>query len=140
MKREWGLIAKILNEVKTLETRWYRSKIAPWGRVKVGEKVYFKDSGGLVEIVATISSIEEIIVENEIQRAQIIKDAWKADLDDESLIPELEKYAAGKKYCILIGLDNPLKIKIPFHIDKKGFGMQCAWITADSIEKLRVGD
>lgn len=42
----------------------------------------------------------------------------------------------SKRYCILIFLDDIVKIK-EFNIDKKGFGMQCAWLIVDDIEKIK---
>ena len=42
----------------------------------------------------------------------------------------------NKRYCILIFLKNPEKIKT-FNINKKGFGIMSAWITVENINKIK---
>ena len=41
----------------------------------------------------------------------------------------------NKRYCILIFLKNPKKIR-PFKIIKKGFGSMASWICVEDIKKL----
>lgn len=43
-------------------------------------------------------------------------------------------YSKNKKYCLLIFLKNPEKVE-PFEINKTGFGMMSAWLTAENIDK-----
>ena len=57
MKRSWGLIPKILNGSKTVESRWYQRRYAPWNKIKKGEKIYFKDSAEPVTIKAEVSKV-----------------------------------------------------------------------------------
>src|SRR4030043_845157 len=57
MKKSWGLTQKILSGEKKIESRWYLNKHTPWGRIKAGETVYFKDSGEPVTIKAEIERI-----------------------------------------------------------------------------------
>lgn len=45
MNGPWNLIPKILSGEKTIESRWYRTRRAPWGGIRAGDTVYFKDSG-----------------------------------------------------------------------------------------------
>ena len=59
MKKSWGLIPKILDGRKKIESRWGINKCAPWGKVKVGDTVYFKNSGGPVTAIAKVSRIRE---------------------------------------------------------------------------------
>ena len=42
-----------------------------------------------------------------------------------------------KRYCILIWLKKPQKIK-PFKIDKTGYGTGSAWLTVDNINLIRI--
>ena len=50
MRKSWGLTKKILSGEKKIESRWYKSKYPPWGKIRSGEIVYFKDSGEPVSI------------------------------------------------------------------------------------------
>ena len=45
MKKSWGLTQKILTKQKKIESRWYKSKYSPWGKIEKNDFVYFKDSG-----------------------------------------------------------------------------------------------
>lgn len=129
MKKSWGFLPKILSGEKIIESRWYLSKSCPWDHISAGDVVYFKNSG------------EPVIVKTEVIKV----------LQFENLTPEktdeiFRKYGKEigltkniyrhKKYCILIFLKKPKKIK-PFDIDKTGFGLQSAWLTTDKIAKLR---
>jgi len=54
-------------------------------------------------------------------------------------IDEIDKYYQrfkDRKYCLLVFLKNPQKIK-PFEIDKTGYGNMAAWIAIDDVNNLR---
>ena len=57
MKKSWKLTEKILTGEKKIESRWYKAKYAPWGRIKAGEVVYFKDSGEPVTIKTEVARV-----------------------------------------------------------------------------------
>lgn len=57
MRKSWELTDKILNGQKKIESRWYSVRYKPWGAIKKGETVYFKDSGGPVKIKAEVSRV-----------------------------------------------------------------------------------
>lgn len=105
---------------KQIESRWLINKSAPLGKVKPGDRVYFKDSGGPVRIRAEVEKVQEFTDLD--KAAQIFGDAsWKKD----------------KKYCVLIWLKNPKKIE-PFKINKAGFGSASAWLCVEDINKIRI--
>jgi len=52
------------------------------------------------------------------------------DIENKSIIFK------DKKYCLLIFLKNPQKIK-PFEINKFGFGAMCSWISVNNINTIR---
>src|SRR3989344_5229083 len=58
MNKSWGLLPKILSGEKTIESRFYKNRVAPWGKIKAGETVYFKNSG---EPVTLRTKVEKII-------------------------------------------------------------------------------
>ena len=117
MNKKFGdLITKILSGEKKIESRWSKNKIAPWGRVHPNDVIYFKQSGGEVEAKAEVEKV--IGIENLDQKAVkwIVK---KYELKEE--------WGKDKKYCTLIFLKNPKRVK-PFKIDKSGFGSAAAWL------------
>jgi len=136
MKKSWGLLPKILNREKTIESRWYKNRYTPWDKIKKGDVVYFKNSGELITIKAEVSNV--------IQFSGLIptKVKWilhKYGLKDGLGIDELDKYYQmfkNKNYCLLIFLRNSQEIE-PFDIDKTGFGAMAAWITVNNINKIK---
>lgn len=135
MKKSWNLIPMILDGTKTIESRWYKAKIAPWDRIKQGDTVYFKNSG---EPVTAKAQVEKVL-----QFADLAQEKVKEiyELYGEAIGAKRDEIArwvedkVGKKYCILIFLTNAEKIE-PFGIDKTGFGNAAAWICVDDVKKL----
>ena len=136
MKKSWGLTQKILNGRKKIESRWYSVKYRPWDKIKKGEVIYFKDSGEPVKIKAEVSKVMQFSGLTPKKVKEILDKYGKDDGIKREKIPEFFQRFKNKKYYMLIFLKNPIKIK-PFDIDKTGFGMMSAWITADKISKLK---
>ncbi|MFH1780700.1 MAG: ASCH domain-containing protein [Candidatus Nealsonbacteria bacterium] len=134
MRKSWGLTDKILNGEKKIESRWYSVRYKPWDSIREGEIVYFKDSGGPVRAKAQVSKVMQFAGLTPAKVKEILN---KYGEDDglAGKIPEFFERFKDKKYCILIFLKNPQKVK-PFKIDKTGFGTMSAWITVDSIVKI----
>lgn len=136
MKKSWGLTKKILSGEKKIESRWYKSKYLPWDKIKEGEIVYFKDSGDPVLIKTEVEKVLQFSNLNPHKVKQILERYGKDDGITKDKISEFFELFKDKKYCMLIFLKNPKKIK-PFEIDKKGFGMMSAWICVNNIDILR---
>ncbi len=136
MKKEWGLLAKILSGEKTLESRWYKARKSPWDRIKAGETVYFKDSGAPVTAKAQVSRVLQFEGLTASKVSGIIdrfgKDIGIGPGDWDSF----KKLLAGKKYCLLISFTHVEPVT-PFEIDKKGYGLQSAWLVTEGIERLK---
>jgi len=136
MRKSWGLTEKILTGQKKVESRWYSVKYRPWGSIKEGEIVYFKDSGEPVRIKAEVSKVMQFADLTPKRVREILGEYGKNDGIEPEKIPEFFERFRDKKYCILIFLKNPTEIK-PFDIDKTGFGAMSAWITIDNIPKIK---
>lgn len=136
MKKSWGLTEKILIGEKTVESRWYKARYAPWNRIKPGDNIYFKDSGEPVTIRAEVTKVLQFDNLNPAKTEQILVKHGKADLGTNHMMPEIRKYVSGKNYCILVFFNNVEKIG-PFDIDKTSFGAMSAWITVDNINKIK---
>ena len=135
MKKSWGLTEKILSGEKKIESRWYLSKRVPWDRAKTGEIIYFKDSGKPVRIKAEIDRVMQFSDLTPKKVKEILSRYGKDDGFRAGKIPEFFRRFKNKKYCMLIFLKNPKKIR-EFEIDKRGFGNMAAWIAADRIKSL----
>lgn len=136
MKKSWGLTEKIISGEKKIESRWYKSKRSPWGKIQKGDTVYFKDSGEPVLIKA---EVEKVISFSDLipEKVKQILDKYGKDIGiekDETL--EFFELFKDKKYCLLIFLKNSQKVK-PFNINKAGFGTMSAWLAVEDIGKIK---
>lgn len=136
MRKSWGLTDKILQGQKKIESRWYSVKYRPWDRIKTGEAVYFKDSGGLVRIRAEVVKVMQFTDLTPRRVKEILDKYGKDDGIEKKKMPEFFQRFKDKKYCILIFLKNPIKIK-PFEIDKTGFGAMSSWIMVDRVFRVK---
>ena len=136
MRKSWGLTQKILSGQKKIESRWYKVKYSPWDRIKSGEIVYFKDSGKPVTIKTEVEKVIQFSDLTPEKVKEILYQYGQADGLGIDKIPEFFEMFKNKKYCMLIFLKNPQKIK-PFEIDKSGFGAMSAWISVDDVNRIK---
>jgi ASC-1-like (ASCH) protein len=137
MKKSWGLLPKILNGEKTIESRWYKNKYSPWDKIKKGDTVYFKNSGELVTIKAEVSNVLQFSNLTPKNVKEILNEYGARDGLGIKEIDNYYQKFKDKNYCLLVFIKNPEKIK-PFEINKKGFGAMCAWIAIDDINKIKL--
>lgn len=136
MKKSWGFTQKILDGKKTIESRWYKTKRAPWGRIKKEDTIYFKNSGEPVTIKAIVSSVVEFeeLTPNKVKK--MLNKYW-GDLGiSKNEVSNFYKRFENKRYCILVFLNNPEKVT-PFKINKKGFAAMASWICIEDIKRLK---
>lgn len=139
MRKSWRFTEKILNREKGIESRWYASKRAPWDMVKKGEWIYFKDSGEAIMLRAKVSRVLQFENLNPKKVREILHKFGNALGVPKEKIPDFFKLFCDKRYCILLFLEHPQKIK-PFSIHKKGFGMMAAWISVENITTVKIID
>jgi hypothetical protein len=137
MRKSWGLLPKILNGQKTIESRWLMNQSAPWGKVQEGEVVYFKDAGEPITARATVSHVLQFDSLNPERISDILDFYGEDDGISADDMPHYEALFRDKQYCVLVFLEDIQAVE-PFHIDKSGFGLQTAWITAPSIREIRL--
>lgn len=137
MRKDWKLIEKIVSGEKTIESRWYKAKVAPWNRIAAGDIVWFKDSGMPVSAKAEVESVLQFENYSEEQLRELLgKYHGPGKICFTTSLDEVFSWAKKRKYCILMFLKNPMKVK-PFEIDKTGYGTACAWICVDDISRLK---
>ena len=136
MKKSWGLTEKILSGQKTIESRWYANRSVPWDKIAAGDTVYFKNSGELVTIKATVGKVLQF---SELTPKIVQELLYKYGHDDgleQSEIPRFFQIFKDKKYSILIFLKDVSSVA-PFEINKRGFGAMAAWISVDRVSTLK---
>ena len=136
MKKSWRLLPKILSGEKTIESRWYKNRVSPWGKIEKGEIVYFKDSGSPVTLRAEVSEVLQFSKLNPITVEKILfKYSARAGISKKD-INKYYKLFKAKNYCLLVFLKNQKTVD-PFEIDKSGFGLMSAWITVKDINLIK---
>lgn len=138
IKQGDNLLEQILSGTKTIESRWYVNKIAPWGKIKTGDTVYFKNSGEPVVAKAKVKKVLQFEL-NTLEIARDIIRNYGKQISPKISEKEFLKWykeQPKKKYCILIFLEKSLRIP-SFSITKKGFGSACAWLTVKDIHLLK---
>lgn len=134
MNKSWKLIPKIISGEKTIESRWYQTRRAPWDIITKGDRVYFKNAGELVTAVADVVRVLQFHIRNECDVRDIMEKYGKNIClvnDNPTTWRKLPKY------YILIFLKNAKVLPVPFQINKAGFGIGVAWLSIDSVEKLK---
>lgn len=132
MNPEYDLLAMILAGKKTIESRWYKTRRTPWGKVAPGDRVFFKDAGKPVNAVATVARVEQF-ADLTLEKAREIV----ARYGDAICIQEKDvaMWAKGKRYCILVFLEHAQLVP-PFRIRRDGFGTGAAWLTVPSVDAI----
>ncbi|MCX6807993.1 MAG: hypothetical protein NTZ80_04345 [Patescibacteria group bacterium] len=137
MKKSWNMIPKILSGQKKIESRWYKHKCVPRGKVFKDDTIYFKNSGELVELKARVEKVLQLADLNLDKIKQILAE-YGRDIGLES--KDLDIFSSqvkDKKYCILIFLRDVETVE-PFEIDKAGFGAMAAWLFAEDINLVKI--
>jgi hypothetical protein len=135
MNKSWQLIPKIVSGEKVIESRWYKTRRAPWNAINVGDVVYFKNSGELITAFAEVSNILQFVLQDERDAEEVVKKYGK-----NICIVNADPKTWGKlpKYCILIFLKNAKYLDKPFQINKTGFGNSTAWLLVNNIKKVKI--
>lgn len=137
MNKNWRLIPKIVAGEKTIESRWYKARVAPWNRIQAGERVFFKDAGEPVTAAAEVAEVKQFEVLTGAETERLVREyGGSPGICFRSSLDEAVKWAKGRRYVILIFLKNARWVE-PFSIDKTGFGNACAWLTVGNITEVR---
>ena len=135
MSGDWELTEKILSGEKTIESRWYKNKYAPWDRIKAGDTVYFKE-GKFVSVKASVKKVLQFSDLNQDKVKELLEKYHKEDGIKKEEIESYYNLFKDKKYCMLIFLENPENVR--FEIDKKGFGSMAAWVCIEDVNKIKI--
>lgn len=125
---------KILRGEKTIESRWYRTRRTPWGKVHAGDTVYFKNSGQPVTLCALVTEVRQYSLLTPGRILQLVQEnAAELGVAD---VTSFYKRVSSVKFAIFIRLAEPRAVQ-PFSINKAGYGLQAAWLVATDIRELQ---
>ena len=110
-------------------------KRAPWDKIKVGDTIYFKDSGEPVTAKAIVAAVQQFYLP-ETDVSSLIEQYGKQIGFEEKDFPGIISWCQKREYGILITIPGVQTIP-PFTINKQGYGMMSAWITVPDIVQLR---
>jgi ASC-1-like (ASCH) protein len=137
MRKSRGLTSKILSGQKTIESRWYKNRYAPWDKIEAGETIYFKDSSEPIKLKATVRKVLQWDNLTPAKVDDILKTYGSMDGLAEADLPAYYNLFKDKHYCLLIFLCDVQTVK-PFYISKAGYGAMAAWISVESVWTLVV--
>ena len=136
MKKSWGLTEKISSGEKTIESRWYSARRAPWDGVHAGDTIYFKNSGEPVRMKADVEKVIQFELTGPKEVKKILDRYGRRDGIAAGDIPKFFAMFKNKTRCVLMFLRNAKPVK-PFDIDKRGFGAMAAWMTVSNIISVK---
>src|SRR5574337_351167 len=110
MKKSWNLTDKIISGGKKIESRWYKSKHAPWDKIKAGDTVYFKNSGEPVRIGAEVEKVLQFSDLTPKTVMELLRKYWELDGLGEKDVPKFHELFREKKYCILVFLKDAREV------------------------------
>lgn len=133
MNPRWKLIPKILSGEKTIESRWYQTRRAPWDKIAKGDTVFFKNVGELVTARAEVTRVVQFAFQSPKEVSDVVLKYGK-----KMSLVNVDPKTWGKvpKYAVLVFLEHPRPVDPPLRIDKTGFGMAVAWVVIDDIKKI----
>ncbi|HPJ16657.1 MAG TPA: hypothetical protein PK639_00320 [Candidatus Woesebacteria bacterium] len=127
-------LTHLLSGSKTMIIRGATGRKLPYGRVVVGDVLYFLNNNaeGIVKAKAVVSSVfNSQILTNEESISLIKNNQNKLQLTDNQF-----KKWGGKRYLVLIEVNQVEEIK-SFAIDKSSYGNMDDWLPVGKIETVK---
>lgn len=128
---------KLVSKEKKMIIRGATGRKLPYGRVEIGDVLYFiRNKGeGQIEaraVVKTVLNSEKMTEEQSINL--VSKNQDKLKLTDQ----QFNRWA-GKRFIVLIEIEDIETIK-PFTIDKSNYGNMDDWLLVEEIKNVRAND
>jgi hypothetical protein len=124
----------LLSNKKSMIIRGATGRKLPYGRVNVGDILYFinNNAEGVVKAKARVLSVyNSEKMTTGVSVALVNNNQDKLQLTDK----QFQKWA-GKRYIVLIETEKAQAVK-PFAIDKKEYGNMDDWLPVEKIDRVR---
>jgi hypothetical protein len=128
-------LGRVLNGEKSMIIRGAAGRKMPYGRVNVGDRLFFieNDGSGLIRAKSSVLNVvhsEKMEKEESFVMVQEYQD--KLQLTDAQL-----KRWGGKRYLVLIEVSNCVSLE-PFGIDRSEYGNMDDWLPVEDIERVKL--
>ena len=130
-----GEMEALLDGRKTMILRGAAGRKLPYGRVEVGDMLYFIRNNG-EGIVRARAEVSWVLNSEKMDKAQSVLLAEKHQ-EQLQLTPVQHRRWAGKRYLVLVQVQNVAAVE-PFSIDKSDFGNMDDWLPVEAIQAVRV--
>lgn len=124
---------RILDGSKTMVIRGAQERTHPYGRVGIGDRLFFvRDNGeGLVRVTAKVTLVHNFAdLSAAVSRSIVENHQSKLQLTPQNL-----KRCAGKPYLVLVEFDHVEAIA-PFRVFRHDWAHSDDWVVIDNIELL----
>ncbi|QVK17025.1 hypothetical protein KHQ81_09005 [Mycoplasmatota bacterium] len=125
---------KLITKTKSCIIRGGAGRKMPYGRVFKDDVLYFisNNGEGLVKAKAMVTDVYNSTKMTTEESIKLVDD----NSDKLQLSALQHKRWAGKKYLVLISIDNFKEIE-PFKIDKSNYGSMEDWLPVEDIERVK---
>jgi hypothetical protein len=127
-------LENLLAGTKRMVIRGAAGRKMPYGRVNAGDVLYLirNNAEGIIRARATVKNVVNSEKLTKEQSTRLVRD----NQDMLQLTPQQEKRWAGKRYLVLIEVEDVSEIN-PFSIDKSDYGNMDDWLPVDDINKVK---
>jgi len=128
-------LEQLLSGEKTMVIRSSGDRQVPYGKVEVGDTLFFlRNNGeGLIRAKATVSSVFFSEKLTKVKSLELVNE----NIDKLQLTDDQIKRWGGKRYVVLVEVEKVIRL-YPFDINKSKFGSIDDWIPIKDIEKIRI--
>jgi len=130
-----GDLEKLLDGTKSMIIRGATGRKLPYGRVQVGDRFYFIQNDGKCLVKA--SAVVSMVINSEKLSPQESSQLIEKYQDQLQLTPKQFNHWAGKRFLVLMGLDEVQSV-IPFTIDRSEYGNMDDWLPVGDIQRVKV--
>ena len=125
---------KLLNNKKSMIIRGAAGRKLPYGRVNIGDVLYFinNNAEGLIKAKGVVSFVSNSKKMNKEESINLLKkNQNKLQLTDK----QFQRWG-GKRYIVLIEVTEITEVK-PFQFDKSNYRKMDDWLIIEDIERLK---
>lgn len=126
---------KLINKEKKMIIRGAAGRKLPYGRVNIGDVLYFINNKGERQLEAK-AVVKSVFNSEKMTKEQSI-DLVNKNQDKLRLTDQQFNRWAGKRYIVLIELENIEAIKA-FKIDKSNYGNMDDWLLVEEIKNVKI--
>lgn len=128
-------LEKLLEGTKRMIIRGATGRKIPYGRVNSGDILYLirNNAEGIIQARAKVKQVSNSEKMTKEESAELVR----KNQDMLQLTPQQEMRWAGKRYLVLIEIEDVSKIE-PFSIDKSEYGNMDDWLPVEDINKVKV--